>query len=133
MPIQAGNFDIKLDKTDRDIAEMLVRDNGELWVFSSHSKDKQKEGILGPFDVFDNEGRYIRNVSVEVDYESKKDTWFIQQDRLYVIKRGAGAIKNAFAGIAGISFDDPDETDEEEDLLPPEIVCYRIGGIRNIK
>jgi hypothetical protein len=136
MPAGMGNIDIKIDETDRDIEEMLIRDNGELWVFSSHSKDKQKEDVLGPFDVFDSEGRYIRNASISADYESKKDTWFIHKNRLYVIKRGASAIKNAFgsiAGIAGMGLGDleGDEEEDEDDLLPPVVVCYRIGYATN--
>lgn len=132
MPAGMGNMDIKIDKTDRDILEMIVRDNGELWVFSSHSKDEQKDDVLGPFDVFDPEGRYIRNVGIAVDYESEKDTYFIQQDRLYLIKRGASAVRNAFAsiaGIAGISLGEleGDEEEDEDDLLPPVVECYRIG------
>ncbi len=132
MPAGMGNINIKIDKTDRDIQDMFVRDNGELWVVSSHSQDEQKDDVLGPFDVFDREGRYIRNVGIAVDYKSKKDTYFIQQDRLYIIKRGASAVRNAFAsiaGIAGISLGEleGDEKEDEDDLLPPVVVCYRMG------
>jgi hypothetical protein len=127
-----GNLDVKIDQTDRDIADMHVRDNGELWVSSSHNADEVKNNVLGPFNVFDEEGRYICDVGISVDFKSKKDTWFIQKDRLYIVKRGASAIQNAFAsiaGIAGISLGDlgGGEEEDEEDLLPPEVVCYKIG------
>jgi hypothetical protein len=126
-PQQGIEFEIKLDETDRDILQMQPRDDGELWVTSSRLRDAPGEGQLGPFEVFDPDGRYVQDVRIEVEIETDRDSWHIAGDRLYVIRGGQSAIRSAVAGITG-GMTGLDTGEEDEDALPPEVVCYRLSA-----
>ena len=115
-----------VQSADRDIQEILVRDNGEIWVGSSRSLHEPDPGQFDIFEVFDPEGRYVRNVSVTARYDRERDTVFLLKDRLYVVKEGLSSIRNAFSGM-GMSSPAPDT--EMDELQPPEVLCYQIGYV----
>ena len=117
-------IEFNIPTADRDIREILVRDNGEIWVGSSRSLHEPEDQQFGTFEVFDTEGRYVRNVSVTANYDRERDTVFLLKDRLYVVKEGLSAIRNAFAGFGTSS---PSEDDEADELQPPEVLCYKVG------
>jgi hypothetical protein len=120
-PAPTGNVEFEADPTKRDIANFVVRDNGELWVVSSRSIETAGDaGLL--FEVFDPSGRYVRNARLEVDYDLKRDNWFIDAGRLYITKGSTSALRSAVGGMAGTP-----EVPPEEELEPPRVDCYRIG------
>jgi hypothetical protein len=127
MPAQAGNIEVQFDDTDRDILLFVARDNGELWVMSSRAVGGPTEGEVGPFEVFDREGRYIRDVRITVDCRAGRDEWHILKDRMYVIKGGSSAIQSAMAGMMGGNVPGLDDGEADDDLGPPEVVCYKLG------
>jgi hypothetical protein len=121
--------EFKVNPEERDIGSILVRDNGELWVGSSRSMHDPVAGKFGTFEVFDPQGRYLRNVSVTADYDQKRDTMFFLKDRLYIVKEGLSSIRNAFTGLGMGGRIDEDEPDE---LQPPEVLCYQVGYVADM-
>ncbi len=134
---QRGGAQIQFDTNPytRDIDSFYPRDNGELWVLSSRGLKDCPEGKLGAFDIFDSKGRYLRRVTLDVDYDGRYDDFRIQGDRLFVIKEansgpGLSSSMNTGGGhmmmmVAGGNAGD-DEEDERE-AQPLEIVCYELG------
>ena len=125
-PITSSGMEIevKIRRRERDILQLRTRYNGELWVSSGRSVVDSADGVLGAWEVFNTEGRYVRNVRIAVDYREKRDTWFLVGDRLYVIKEGVGALRSLVpAGFLGAA---PVADEEAGDLDPPEVICYSL-------
>ncbi|MEJ2721069.1 MAG: hypothetical protein P8181_07985, partial [bacterium] len=98
---------------------------GELWVVSSQSARSAEEGAIGSFEVFDAEGRYVRDTRIDVEFKKDRDTWFLRKDRLYIVKEGISAIQSAFAGLGG-SVPGAASSDTDEEAGPVEVLCYTL-------
>ena len=116
---------------ERDIAELLTRPGGRLWVLSSESLRDRTAGALGPFEVYDADGRFERRLSLEVDFDPGKDDFLIKGDRLFVLKQAlvrpttssthsGGGMQSMVVMMGG------GEEDEDDDPTPPSVVCYRL-------
>jgi hypothetical protein len=111
----------RISKTDRDIQGMYTRDDGTLWVLSSHGGINSPDGRIGTFDVFDADGRLIRQVQINGEGSIERDGFHFVGDRLYVVTSFVSARRASFGG--GGSGDD----EEEEYLEPMAIICYDLG------
>ncbi len=88
---------------------------------------------MGLFDEFDAEGKYVRQISIAVDYDSDRDQYVLLEDRLYVLKEaqkqpettstsgGGGAMMVMISGNPS-----NDDDDDEEEGAPPGVVCYKL-------
>ena len=131
-----GMVQLTIRENERDISSMHFRPNGELWVTSSLGLKECPEGTIGLFDVFDADGKFTRQVGLEADYNPKKDDFLLVGDNLFVLKqakvRPASLSTAVTGGMTSISFTGgamgEDDEDEEEDLTPPSVVCYRLPG-----
>lgn len=113
------NTEIEVEEWDRDIVHIEVRDGGDLWIVSSRSaQDSRKGGMLGSFEVFDGDGRYVRNIAFAVDYNRDRDSWKVRGNRLYLLKESLNAALSAFAPSSA------EYREEDEELRPLEVVCY---------
>ncbi|MCP4290633.1 MAG: 6-bladed beta-propeller [bacterium] len=128
-----GMVQIASSKYERDISEMHFRPNGELWVTSSAGVRDCPKGTIGFFDVFDKEGKFLRQVGLEADFNPKKDDFLLVGDNLFVLKqaraRPAALSTDTSGGMSTIMFTAGamgEDEDEEEDLTPPSVVCYRL-------
>jgi hypothetical protein len=111
-------------ETDRDILDMFPRDDGSLWVVSSRGGYDARDGVIATFDVFDAEGRFERQVSVEGDGAYAEDGVHLVGNRLYVIKGLRSAQRAQMGGEGG------DIGEEEmENAEPVALVCYDLGGL----
>lgn len=118
----------EIPETDPDITGLDVRPNGEIWVRTSRTEEGE-EG-LGRIDVFDAEGRFLRQVEPQVPYDNTEDGFVIQGERFYRIKELNGALKAWAAGFGGgmmVVVGNPDDDEEEEgEAEPLEIQAYRL-------
>ena len=124
----ADMIDVEIPETDADIAGLDVRPNGEIWVRNSRTEEGD-EG-LGLIDIFDADGRFMKQVQPLVPYDTSEDGLVLQGDRLFRIKELNGAMKAWAAGFGGgmmVVIGNPDDDDEEDgEAEPLEIQAYRL-------
>ncbi len=117
-------FDAKPSPTDPDVLNMFARDDGTVWVMSSRGGRDCPRGTIARFDVFDANGRFVREVSVLGEGSYKTDGIVIIGDRLVVLTGFRSAQRAMFASMS--SEESTEEEDEEAE--PMAIVCYRLDG-----
>lgn len=100
MVIQQNNrrseADAKVSDTDRDVLRIFARDDGTLWVLSSRGANDSAPGVIATFDVYDEKGRFQRQVSVEGQGNYADDGIRFVGDRLFVVL-GLQSARNAAA------------------------------------
>ncbi|MCP4550187.1 MAG: 6-bladed beta-propeller [bacterium] len=115
---QAPNAVIKINDYHKDIMSLYIRDNGEIWVLSSHGRYDKPDNTLGTFDIFDINGHFVRQVTLEGEGDPENDFYFFIGDRLYVATDMIGAAV-ASQGLGGLGMG------EEAD--PMSIICYELN------
>jgi hypothetical protein len=99
------------------VTELLVRDDGSLWVLPGSGEADQPDGVMQTYDVFDAQGRFERQLAFACEGVSLLDRLiFFAPGRVALIRGAADARQNMFGG-------GPDDADE----TPPvhEVVIYR--------
>jgi hypothetical protein len=115
--------EVKTSKTDRDIQQIYPRDDGTVWVLSSHGAFDGSDDVIATFDVFDNGGKFTRQVTFKGQGDYGEDGLYIVGDRLYIVTDLRSARRSMFGG-------DEDEADEEEyDEEPMSVICYDLAPI----
>ena len=105
-----------------DINRIYPRQDGSLWVQTSRGMKESSDNSLGTFDVFNSEGRFVRQVTLTGQGDPVEDRFFLVGDRVFVVTQ--------FATSSAAMFGGRDERDEEEvDLLPMEVICYALPQI----
>ena len=115
-------FDATASPTDPDILSMFAREDGTLWVLSSRGARDLPKGTLARFDVFDANGHFVREVTVQGEGNYRRDGIQIVGDRLVVLKGLRSAQRAMMAGMA------EDDKAEAEEAEPMAIVCYRLDA-----
>lgn len=108
-------------ETDADISGLFVSPSGELWVTHSRSGRDLPAGAAARMDVFDSEGRYVRQVVLYGDFDSDRDTLQMVGANRFVVVVGAGA---GYLNMMGVS---AEGTDQEEAPVT-EVICYSFAG-----
>ena len=114
----APNAKVEVNNYDADVGALYSRDDGSLWVLSSHGMRKQPKGTVGVFDVFDSKGRFVRQVTLRGQGDPHKDGYFFVGDRLYVV---TGFLDALVASIGG-----GEKQEEDPSTSPMELICYRV-------
>ena len=112
----------RASKTDRDIQQLFARDDGTLWVLSSHGGFSTSDGMLATFDVYDRQGRFTRQVSMLGQGSFAEDGFHIVEDRLYVVT----GLRSARRAMRGASDEDEEEVAEAD---PMSVICYDLSPI----
>lgn len=107
------------------ILDMHVGPDGQLWVMTGRGRfgEGVPENTLGTFDVFDGEGNFVRQVSIDAPYMGGSDEFEFLGDRLYVYEESRDARTSMYAGH-GMEIVTDQETDGEID--PLTIWCWKI-------
>lgn len=99
---------------------LRVDDEGQLWVVSSRGIREQPEGIMLTYDVFDSQGRFVRQVAVPCEGDGVDDAlFFLGRDRVVLVKGYLDSLAAQFGRGTAFSSGDEEHT-------VPEVVCYRI-------
>jgi len=123
--------------TDRSIRAMFVRPDGTLWVMNCRGAALQgcdgqvvdaPEGAIAVFDVFDEKGRFIQEVTVNGDGDFETDAFHLIGDRLFVVKAYRSARSAMFASLTG-----GDDEEEEEEPEALSVICYDLSEIVSAK
>ena len=109
----------KISKTDRDIQRLYTREDGALWVLSSRGGLDAPDGVLGTFDVFDQDGRFVRQTVLKGEGSIERDGLYFVGDRLFVVTSLVSARRAMYGGGEG--------GEEDEDAEPMAVICYDMG------
>jgi hypothetical protein len=108
--------------TDRDIVRLFARDDGSLWVLSSHGAFDGTKGTLVTLDVFDADGRFVRQAALVAEGSFRDDGIVIAGDNLFVVRQLRSAERAMNAA------EDDASTASDEDAEPMSVVCYRLSA-----
>jgi hypothetical protein len=124
MPVRMGRhgrrreIEKKISKTDRDIMRMYPRHDGSLWVISSRGGIDAPAGAVATFDVFDEDGHFVQQVTLKGEGDFPEDGLHFVGNRLYVIT----GLQSARAAMIGAGSEE--SYDEDEELIPMSVICY---------
>jgi hypothetical protein len=110
----------KISNTDRDIQRLYTRQDGTLWVLSSRGGLDAPDGVLGTFDVFDGDGRFVRQTVLKGEGSIERDGLYFVEDQLFVVTSLVSARRSMYSGGDSSAEDD-------EDVEPMAIICYDMG------
>ena len=120
---QLPEYTIRVSDHDPDITGLYPRENGTLWVLSSHGTRGKPEGSLGVFDVFDSDGRFVQTLTLMGEGEPIEDGYFFLGGRLFVV---TDLLEANIASRGGRV--DADE-EEEEEPEPIAVICYKLDVV----
>jgi hypothetical protein len=115
------NPEVVVSEYEPDVRGMFPRPDGSLWVLTSRGERDSEGTALGTFDVFDSQGRFTHQVTIEAEGDPRDDAIFMVGDRLFVVTEFVSASRSMWGGGDGEG-----EGDEEE-ARPMEVICYRLG------
>jgi hypothetical protein len=115
--------DIKYEIEDKynQVSGITARDDGSLWVQTSRGVFGIDDGVVGVWDVFDRQGRFVKQVTLKGEGRPRDDGYFFVGDRLFVVTDWLHALM-ALQGGGG-------QTDEEAEEDEPElmqVISYRV-------
>jgi hypothetical protein len=118
-------YQLDIEQDEYDILALQhgvrVREDGTLWILPGRGVYDQPAGIMLTFDVFDADGHFVRQVSMQCPGSGIWDGFFfVGPDRAVVVTGHVAAVFSQYAdGGATIGYD-------EDDAPAMEVVCYRI-------
>jgi hypothetical protein len=118
-----GDMKFKMSDWDRDIQRMYPREDGTLWVLSSHGAFDAEEGTIGTFDIFNKEGHFSNQITLLGDGDFYDDGFHFVGDRLFVVKEFRTAAEAMMGGREG------EEEVAEEEPEPMSVICYGLAMI----
>lgn len=101
----------------KSVSRLHVRDDGRLWVLPSRGAYNRAEGTIGSFDVFDGQGRYLRQVTLAGEGDPLTDKLYFVGDRLYVVTDHQAATISSRGGSM-----------DGDDVEPMGVICYRLDA-----
>jgi hypothetical protein len=103
-----------------DLSRLYPRDDGTLWVLTSRGSRQLPPETLGRFDVYDDEGRYVREVEFVGEGDPVGDRYYFRGNRLFVARH----YSDAFDSMAGGKRHGT--STEYEEPEPMKVICYRL-------
>ncbi len=116
--IPVPNIKYEIEDNFNQIQGIFARDDGSLWVRSSRGANGLGKGVFAIFDVFDKEGRFVRQVTLKGNDDPLNDGFFIVGERMYVVTDFLGAMM-ALQGGGGSG---DEEADDE--VEPMQVIAY---------
>lgn len=113
------NSTFEISDIHMDVNQIFFRDDGSMWVMTSREIYDRAEGIMAEFDVFDRDGRFVREVRMKGEGNPEEDGFFFVGDRLYIVTSQLTALM-AQLGISG------EEDDYGEEAEPVSVICYQL-------
>ena len=115
--------DVKTSEAGQDIQQIYPRDDGTIWVLSSHGAFDASDDVIATFDVFDRGGQFTRQVTFKGQGDYGEDGLYIVKDRLYIVTDLRSARRAMFGG------EEEEEDVEDHDEEPMSVICYDLGPI----
>ncbi len=103
--------------TEPMIADLLVRENGDVWCLTSESMWDAEAGTFAAYDVLDSNGHYAQRVTVVCAGDPTSDRLLLAGDRAYRVAGYWDAV-NRIEGS---------EAEADDDAEPMSVTCYRVS------
>jgi len=117
---QGLTMEIEIEDYEPVISQIRLH-NDQLWVYHNGSYRDVPEGVMGIWDVFSKDGRYLQEVSIAVDADGFQDGLFFVGDKRLLVVKG---LAEAALAMQNISVPGSDEEEPE----PMEVICYRVAS-----
>jgi hypothetical protein len=115
----------ELSDYDPCISKLHADGDDGLWVLHSRSGREQPDGIFQTYDIFDSDGHFVRQVAVACPGDPREDGFFMLEDgKRAIVVRGLVDARAALVGSSG-----REESEDDGDAAPLEIICYRVVEI----
>jgi hypothetical protein len=111
---------VQVEDNAKDIESIHVRDDGSIWVLTSNGSRDYPDDAVGAFDVYDKDGRFVRQVTLNGDGDAQDDYYLFVKNRFYVVTDFLQAALVA-QGATGLY-------DDEEEAAPMAVRCYKLEG-----
>jgi hypothetical protein len=111
---------VEIEDNTKDIEAFYIRDDGSIWVLNSSGSHDYPEGSLGVFDVYNKDGQFVKEVTLNGDGDPQDDQYLFVKNRFYVVTDFLQAAMVA-QGATGLY-------DDEEDAEPMAVRCYKLEG-----
>ena len=120
---RGGEMKFNMSKWDRDIQRMYPQQDGTLWVLSSHGAFDAGNGTIGTFDIYDGEGRFVKQLTLQGNGTFADDGFHFVGDRLFVVK----GFRTAAEAMMGGGEDE--DADAEAFPEPMSVICYGLDTV----
>lgn len=114
------NCRVQVEDNTKDIESFYIRDDGSIWVLNSNGSHDYPDGSLGVFDVYDKDGHFVKEVTLDGNGDPQDDLYLFVKNRFYVVTDLLQAVMVA-QGATGL-YDDEDEAE------PMAVRCYKLEG-----
>ncbi len=115
------NSTFRVSETFGAIESVFYREDGMLWVQSGAQRWRAGEGLFTSFDLYDQQGQFLRRVEFVADADATEDGLFFAGDNIYVVTDLYNAM---MARIGG-----GDEEDVDLDAEPVTVVSYEFPSV----
>ncbi len=106
--------------TEPVIADLLVRENGDVWCLTSESMWEAEAGTFAAYDVLDSNGHYAQRITVICAGDATSDRLLLAGDRAYRVDGYWDAV-NRIEGS---------EAEADDEAEPMSVTCYRISEVQ---
>jgi hypothetical protein len=117
-----SRVEIHVQEHERHIQELHIRADGSIWVETSRGWYDNPEGVAVMLDVFDSEGRFVRQVVYRKEIDSWNDHIFFFPDRLLI---GTGAADSS-RGASSASASTSDDSSDGDEAIPTLVYCEMV-------
>ncbi len=100
------------------VQDLFAREDGTLWVRSSRGARDRPANVMAEFDVFDEQGRFERQVQLPGAFDPDQDGLFLLGGYAVVVTDLMSARDALMGGMA--------ETESDVEPEPMQIICYRM-------
>ena len=111
---------VRIEESCKDIETFYVRDDGSVWVLNANGARDNPDNSLGVFDAYDDQGHFVKEVTLMGQGDAKDDLYIFVKDRLYVVTSFLQAAMSAQA-VQGLY-------DEDDEAEPMAVICYKLEG-----
>ena len=116
--------EIITEDTEPDIEGMWIDADRNLWVQTSRDNRERRDGVAVVYDVFGSEGHFERQVELVAPGDPERDAIYLLEGGRVVIVRG---LLDAFRSMQGVSDGESAGSDDDDEEVPLEVICYTIG------
>lgn len=114
---QRVQVEVHVEDAEPAIRAIHCRPDGETWVLTGRGAHDRPAGVMVTFDVFAENGRFVRQVELACPGDPEEDAiFFLGDDRLALVRGAVQARRNAFGGSRG----------EEKEVPVHDLIVYRL-------
>jgi hypothetical protein len=111
----------EVNPNHQTIGQLFFREDGTLWVQNARDQWRTPDGRFTSFDVYDQKGRFVQRIHLDLDADAVDDGLFFGGDRLYVVTDLMAAVMSSFG--AG---------DEDSEAEPVSVITYSVTPLVDV-